>query len=456
MMDSTLDSILLALETSAALGSVALLRATSTGIQVTSLEHEGAQTHTERLLPMAHQLLKEAGLTPADLQVVAFGQGPGAFTGLRVACSVAQGIALAQALPVVAVESLQAVAAQTAVQPNQAIVVALDARMAEVYLAVYRRLAGPGDEIAWEQLQVPILIGAAQVVPWVAGHLAQWGIDPAVLPLLLGGDAWGIYAEQMTPNPAALPGWVRHDSLRPHAREIARLAYQAWRRGDTIPPEQALPLYVRERVAYTTKERLAGYGGNPRASTLMAAAEPVPASAGLVSRVPGNPLGAVVGPVNRGLDAKITALQADDLDVLVGIEASVQAFPWTRGNFADALAAGYDTGVLRKAGQIMGFCVLMHAPDVSHVLVITVEKSWQRQGCGSRLLNWCMERACAQGTGGLILEVRPSNQIAIAFYARYGFTHIGVRRGYYAAACGQREDAWVMQKNGVETRANDG
>jgi tRNA threonylcarbamoyladenosine biosynthesis protein TsaB len=186
-----------------------------------------------------------------------------------------------------------------------------------------------------------------------------------------------------------------------------------------VPPEGVLPLYVRDHVAYTTLERSQGLGGNPPRPNM---------------------------PDDSG-QIVMTAMQATDLDTMVQMDAAVQTFPWTRRNFSDALAAGYDTCVLRTAQDILGFCILMHAPDVSHLLILTVAPAWQRQGLGSRLVNWCVERARTRGTQGLLVEVRPSNHAACALYTQQNFLQVGVRQAYYAAADGQREDAWVMQKS---------
>ena len=147
---------LLALETSSSRCGVALLRAVDGRLEVSVREHEGSQEHAERLLPMADELLAESGLAPSALHAVAFGQGPGGFTGLRVACGVAQGMALGLGIPVLPIVSHQAVAAQADATQAQAIVVALDARMNEVYLAVYRRAGASPDDPAWETLQAPI------------------------------------------------------------------------------------------------------------------------------------------------------------------------------------------------------------------------------------------------------------------------------------------------------------
>lgn len=486
---------LLALETSSSRCGVALLRAHEGKVDITLLEHDGAQEHAERLLPMARDLLTRAGLAPDDLDAVAFGQGPGGFTGLRVACGVAQGIAMARGLPVVPVVSLQAVAARVPARPEQVVVVALDARMEEVYLGAYRRVDGAADNTEWEVLQAPVLIAAAEAVPWVESRLPDWRTALG-LPLapVLAGDAWQVYGGVMN----ASADWPCFDALRPEVRDVAWLGLQAWLRGGVLAPELAAPLYVRDKVAFTTAERTAGQGGNPRAgSALVQAPEPVTltqadrlaleaAAAEVSATVPA----AVVSPEGHaahGVTAQASTLAADgvpgvfdtareqrplsalrqamqaagqdvgnsleaasmrseDLDDMAALEAAVQAFPWTRRNFADALAAGYESCLLRAQGRLLGFCVLMPAPDVSHLLVIAVDPAWQRRGLGTRLMQWCEARTRAHGLDALLLEVRPSNGKALAFYGRHGFQQIGLRRDYYPAAHGAREDAVIMQK----------
>ena len=220
---------------------------------------------------------------------MAFGQGPGGFTGLRVACGVAQGMALGLDIPVLPVVSHLAVAAQTGAAPGQAVLVALDARMNEVYLAVYRRAGTEGDEPAsWETLQEPMLIAAAEVVPWAQHHQSGWRLGA---PLLIAGDAWDAYAADMAPPPA----WQRVDVLRPEAASVARLARQDWLRGQSVPAELAAPLYVRDKVAFTTAERMRGEGGNPKA--------------------------------RRAIPATPQPLTDADLDEVVALEANVQSFP---------------------------------------------------------------------------------------------------------------------------------
>lgn len=448
---------LLALETSSSRCGVALLRAAGGDVDILSLEHEGTQEHAERLLPMARDLLNQAGLTPGDLDAVAFGQGPGGFTGLRVACGVAQGIALAEDIPVIPVVSHLAVAARVPARPDQVVVTALDARMSEVYLAVYRRLDGASDDTDWQVLQPPVLIAAAEVIPWVEGHIGQWrSLTGLALAPLLAGDAWTVYATLMTPR----ADWPRYDAARPDVRDVARLARQAWLRGESLPAELAAPLYVRDKVAYTTAERQRGEGGNPKAAPSLPlaatappdeiAAEPAPAEPVQASSATGGPApdGQAAGGGARNAAAGITlaAMCEADLAEMEQVEASVQAFPWSRRNFADALQAGYDSCVIRRDGRLLGFCILMYAPDVAHVLVIAVAKDLHRQGLGSILIEWCAARTRAHAIAGLLLEVRISNLSAQAFYERHGFLRVGLRRGYYPAGKGKREDAVVMQK----------
>ncbi len=142
---------------------------------------------------------------------------------------------------------------------------------------------------------------------------------------------------------------------------------------------------------------------------------------------------------------KFEPLTADDIDAVLAIEARVQAFPWTRGNFADALAAGYDGWVARESDAVIGFAVLMRAVDEIHLLVIGIAPELQRAGRGRALLDFVVGQAREAGMTRMLLEVRPSNLPAIAFYRQAGFVEIGRRRGYYPASTG-REDAIVMAR----------
>lgn len=134
-----------------------------------------------------------------------------------------------------------------------------------------------------------------------------------------------------------------------------------------------------------------------------------------------------------------------DLDEVVAAEKEIYPFPWTRGNFVDALQAGYSAWVLRTAArQVAAYSVMMIALDEAHLLNLSVARHAQRTGLGWRTLDWMADVARGYGGRTMLLEVRPSNEAALRLYRRYGFDCIGVRRGYYPAH-GGREDATVMR-----------
>jgi len=138
-------------------------------------------------------------------------------------------------------------------------------------------------------------------------------------------------------------------------------------------------------------------------------------------------------------------MHAAHLDAVMDIEVGAYAFPWSRGNFVDSLAAGYDARVLYgDAGEILGYFVAMAGVDEMHLLNITVARGAWHQGHAQFMLGalagLCRQRHARQ----LWLEVRESNDRARAIYRRHGFAEVGKRKGYYPAAQGRREDAVVM------------
>lgn len=142
---------------------------------------------------------------------------------------------------------------------------------------------------------------------------------------------------------------------------------------------------------------------------------------------------------------RLRDMNAADVDEVVRIEQSVHRFPWTRGNFTDALASGSLCKVYEDEGQMVGYVVLMPAVDEVELLNISIAAEHQRKGHGRRLLNEIIEIARGMNMRRVLLEVRPSNTAALALYRGAGFSEIGVRRGYYAAAGQQAEDAIVME-----------
>ena len=139
-------------------------------------------------------------------------------------------------------------------------------------------------------------------------------------------------------------------------------------------------------------------------------------------------------------------MQQSDLADVLALEESVYPHPWSMGNFADSLSSNYEAWVLRdQDGYLLGYFLLMAIVDEAHLLNVAVSAEIQGQGLGRFLLNQAV--ACARGLGmaSVLLEVRPSNTRALQIYERYGFKHIGRRKGYYPAANQQREDAIVMR-----------
>lgn len=138
-------------------------------------------------------------------------------------------------------------------------------------------------------------------------------------------------------------------------------------------------------------------------------------------------------------------MNESDLGGVAALEANLQAFPWSRGNFADSLMAGHSVWVLRRGGELIGFSVVMLVIDEAHLLNIGVAERYQGQGFGARLLRQAMECARLGGATRFFLEVRPSNDKAVELYRHFGFRQIGLRKAYYPAATG-REDALIFDK----------
>lgn len=142
---------------------------------------------------------------------------------------------------------------------------------------------------------------------------------------------------------------------------------------------------------------------------------------------------------------RLMPMTVADLNAVVVIEAAAYDFPWTRGNFVDSLAAGYLARVLHDAsGHVAGYFVAMKGVDEMHLLNLTVAPIEQGRGHARRMLDELVMLCEAMHARQLWLEVRESNARARDLYLRYGFRHIGVRRGYYPALHGRREDASVM------------
>jgi ribosomal-protein-alanine N-acetyltransferase len=140
---------------------------------------------------------------------------------------------------------------------------------------------------------------------------------------------------------------------------------------------------------------------------------------------------------------QLVTMRERDLDAVMAIEGAIYSHPWTRGNFADSLTAGYECRCLRLGAELLGYFVLMVAAQEAHLLNLSIAAPVQRRGHGSGLLRDAVDLARRLGARTVFLEVRPSNRGAQKLYTRFGFQKVGTRRGYYPAHAG-REDALVL------------
>lgn len=230
---------ILAIETATEACSVALLH----GDALIDRSEMAPRRHAELVLPMAGSLLAEAGIVRGQLDAIAVGRGPGAFTGVRLAISVAQGLALALDVPVLPVSSLAALAMQ-APRNGAAVLAAIDARRGEIYAGTF--------SITTEETGSP---------PHALQPLSEEQVVMAAALELPATDAWNVIGSGWHAHGRAirerLPGapvWA--DGRRyPQARDVARLAAPAFTAGKGIAPEQALPVYLRDKVALTLAEQ---------------------------------------------------------------------------------------------------------------------------------------------------------------------------------------------------------
>jgi tRNA threonylcarbamoyladenosine biosynthesis protein TsaB len=233
---------LLALDTSTDVISLALCRQ---GVEGALWQYSGAggAQASAQLIPALQDLLALSQMDWRDLDAVVFGRGPGAFTGLRTACAVVQGLALGADLPVLPVNTLLAVAENARLQQGSTRVLAvLDARMGEVYAAAF----------TWSNGQWACVLDTALLAP---NALLAWAAAGGITAALasdwtLAGNAWDSYGPEWT------IGWGPYPTL-PTARALLHLAPALLQAGHAVAADQALPFYVRDKVAQTTAERAA-------------------------------------------------------------------------------------------------------------------------------------------------------------------------------------------------------
>jgi tRNA threonylcarbamoyladenosine biosynthesis protein TsaB len=220
---------LLAIETSTEMASVAL----HFEGQLFFRELSGVQTHSQGVLPAVQDVLREAGINLKQCAAIAYGCGPGAFTGVRTACGIVQGLAFGAELPILPVVSLHAMA-QAALdgEVNADFVTVLDARMSEVYWAHYRY-----QEQSWQQVMAPALATKEQAFAYAKQYAEV---------LVLGN---GVNCDEGNGNNTII-------NKMPHAQQIVQLALLDFALGKQVNAQLAQPLYLRNKIALTTAERL--------------------------------------------------------------------------------------------------------------------------------------------------------------------------------------------------------
>jgi tRNA threonylcarbamoyladenosine biosynthesis protein TsaB len=193
---------------------------------IAAVEQRAVHRHSELALPMMEQLLRSRGMTPRGLDAVAFGAGPGAFTGLRIACGLAQGLAVARGLPVIAVSSLEAIAQESGAAR---VVACIDARMREVYYSALEFHAGRWREAIAAQCVAPQAVQVPAGEGWIGC-----------------GSGFAVYGNLGLKK--VLP------EVHPTALAIAQLAAPRLQAGEGVDAAKAAPLYLRDKVALTKQE----------------------------------------------------------------------------------------------------------------------------------------------------------------------------------------------------------
>lgn len=222
---------ILAIDTATENCSVALL----VNDRVISRSEVAPRDHTKKVLPMVDEVLKEAGLTLQDLNALAFGRGPGSFTGVRIGIGIAQGLAFGADLPMIGVSTLAAMAqASYRLHGATNAAVAIDARMGEVYWARYTRQ----ENGEWTGVDAECVIPPARLAEEAQADDKTW---------TKAGTGWDAYQEDLSKLPFNV---TSGDVLYPDSQDIVILAEQELKKGNTVPVEESSPVYLRDNVTW--------------------------------------------------------------------------------------------------------------------------------------------------------------------------------------------------------------
>ncbi len=222
---------ILAIDTATENCSVALLD----GDNVYFRSEVAPRDHTKKVLPMVDEVLKEANVSLSQLDALAFGRGPGSFTGVRIGIGIAQGLAFGANLPMIGISTLAAMAQGTyRVHGSEQVAAAIDARMSEVYWGRYVRQANG----TWLEKEPECVIAPQQLVENLAADSQTWKTT---------GTGWEAYAEEFVGLPLQREAG---DVLFPDAQDIVVLAKHEFESGNTVPVEESSPVYLRDNVAW--------------------------------------------------------------------------------------------------------------------------------------------------------------------------------------------------------------
>ena len=222
---------ILAIDTSTENCSVALIADSKTYFR----SEVSPRGHTAKILPMVDEVLGEAGLTLHDLDALAFGRGPGSFTGVRIGIGIAQGLAFGADLPMIGISTLAAMAQATyRIHGHTKAACAIDARMSEVYWGQFNRQENGDWQVSGEECVIP----PSEIVVQTEADDQVWA---------LAGTGWEAYQEEMS---ALELNGADSGVLYPEALDIAFLAQYQWQKGNTVMAEEASPVYLRDKVAW--------------------------------------------------------------------------------------------------------------------------------------------------------------------------------------------------------------
>lgn len=222
---------ILAIDTATENCSVALL----VNDQVISRSEVAPRDHTKKVLPMVDEVLKEAGLTLQDLDALAFGRGPGSFTGVRIGIGIAQGLAFGADLPMIGVSTLAAMAqASYRLHGATDVAVAIDARMSEVYWARYTRQ----ENGEWLGVDEECVIPPQNLIDEAQADNKNW---------ITAGTGWAAYQSELARLPFTM---TSSEVLYPDSQDIVILAQKEFEKGNTVPVEESSPVYLRDNVTW--------------------------------------------------------------------------------------------------------------------------------------------------------------------------------------------------------------